>query len=166
MKNLERYLSAVVVAAALLQPMAAAAVDNHAGWSLNFTPTLIFPKGEYRFGGGVDPELKYTYDLGGLRLSAGGRIGGYYAKNLFSVMAMPTLRVTVPIGPLEPYAAVGAGYGWLPDRGHGDFATMSRLGVVFRFSESFAIGVEGTLQRIYGAGFEILTLGSMMSINL
>lgn len=151
---------------AVLLPRSAAAAENHSGWSINFTPTLLFPKGEYRFGGGTDPELKYTLDMGAVRLSAGARAGVYYAKNLFGVTLMPTLRVTVPVGPVEPYAAVGVGYGWLPKLSYGDVATMSRLGAVVRFGESFAIGVEGTLQKLDGSDFEFLSFGSMLSISL
>jgi hypothetical protein len=139
---------------------------NHSGWSLNFTPVLIFANDKYRFGGGADPELKYTLDFGGARLSAGGRVGSYYAKNLFGITVMPTLRLTVPVGPVEPYAAVGMGYGWLPKLGHEDFATMSRLGIVFRFSKRFAIGLEGTVQKIDGSAYRFPSFGSMMSFDL
>ena len=38
------------------------------------TPVLVLPEDEYRFGGGTDPELKCTLDLGGARLSGGGRV--------------------------------------------------------------------------------------------
>jgi hypothetical protein len=142
-KNIVCLATAVLCALALaLTPEVAAAKERHDGWTINFTPVLMFADDKYRFGGGVDPELRYTLDLGGARLSAGARVGGYYAKNLFGMTMMPTLRLTVPVGPVEPYVAFGMGYGWLPRLDHADFATMSRLGVVFRFSESFAIGVE------------------------
>jgi hypothetical protein len=147
-------------------PQLAAAQENKSGWNLNFTPVLLFPKDDYRMGGGTDPELKYTLDLGGAHLSAGARLGGYYAKNLFGMTVMPTLRLTVPVGPVEPYAAFGMGYGWLPKVEHSDFATMSRLGIVFRFSESFALGVEGTFQELYGSDFRFPSFGSMVSIDL
>jgi hypothetical protein len=101
-----------------------------------------------------------------MRLSVGGRISGHYAKNLFGFTAMPTLRVMVPIGPVEPYASLGMGYGWLPESGHNHVATMARLGVVFRFSENIAIGAEGTLQKIYDSGYDIASLGSMMAFKL
>jgi len=112
----------------LMLPAVAAAREDKSGWSINFTPVLLLPGRNYRFGGGADPELKYTLDLGGARLSAGGRVSSYYAKNLFGVTVMPTLRLMVPLGPVEPYVAFGVGYGWLPDVGHADIATMSRLG--------------------------------------
>jgi len=164
MKNLGT--SILVLAALLLSAHAAAAEENHSGWSMNFTPVLILPRGNDNFGGGVDPEVKYTLDLGDARLSAGGRVGTYYAKNLFSVTVMPTVRLTVPIGPLEPYAAIGLGYGWLPAAGHEGLATMGRLGFVYRFSERLAIGLEGTLQQIEGSGYRFPSFGSMMSFHL
>lgn len=166
MKKCARFAVVVVLAAALLTPMAASAAENHAGWSLNFTPVVLFPKDQYRFGGGADPELKYTLDFGGARLSAGARVGAYYAKNLLGVTVMPTLRLTVPVGPIEPYASVGMGYGWLPASGQNDFATMSRLGVVFRFSENITLGVEGTVQSIDRSAFRFPAFGSMMNIDL
>jgi hypothetical protein len=144
----------------------AAQNDDRSGFSFNFTPVILFPGGEYRWGGGADPELKYTFDLGTVKLSTGGRTGAYYAKNLFGTMAMPTLRVTVPLGPVEPYVSAGAGYGWLPKLEHSDFASMARLGTVVRFSKKFSLGIEGTLQAIHGSGFHFPSFGSMVSIDL
>jgi hypothetical protein len=186
MKNLSTLASAFVFAALLFPGIAAAAddpaVDDGAAsaasdatandddyrspWSINFTPVLILPKDEYRWGGGADPELKYTFDLGGAYLSAGGRVGAYYAKNLFGTMAMPTLRVMVPIGPVEPYVSLGAGYGWLPKVEHEDIAAMARLGTVVRFSKKLAIGIEGTLQGIHDSDFLFPSFGSMVSFDL
>lgn len=162
---LRRALRTLLTVAVLALPEIAAAQDN-SGWSLNFTPVLLFSKDQYRFGGGTDPELKYTLDLGGARLSAGGRIGAYYAKNLFGITAMPTLRMMVPVGPVEPYVSFGMGYGWLPKLEHSDFATMSRLGIVFRFSENFALGVEGTVQKLDRSSFRFPSFGSMVSLAL
>ncbi len=152
--------------AGLLLDARSAAAQDESGLSLNFTPVIVLPKDGYRLGGGADPELKYTLDLGDARLSFGGRVGAYYAKNLFGVTLMPTLRLTVPAGPIDSYASVGMGYGWLPDTGHRDLATMARLGVVVHFSESIAIGVEATLQSIDGSAFSFPSFGSMFSVAL
>jgi hypothetical protein len=135
------------------------------GWSLNLTPVLLFAHQHYRFGGGGDPELKYTADLGHVRLSAGARVGAYYAKNLFGLTAMPTLRVAMPTGDWEPYVAFGMGYGWLPEIEHSDIASMSRAGFVYHFSQRFALGVEGTIQKIDGSRFNFPSLGSMASFD-
>lgn len=149
-----------------VEPPARPAVEGkYSGFSLNFTPVLLAPRNDERLGGGADPELKYTLDRGAVRLSAGLRVGAYYAKNLFGVTAMPTLRLLVPVGPVEPYVSFGMGYGWLPKLEHSGIATMSRLGVVFRFSENFGLGVEGTLQRIERSAFEFPSFGSAMSFN-
>jgi hypothetical protein len=160
-----RMLASSVGLAALLMP-ALASADDASGWSLNFTPVLLLPRDDYRVGGGTDPEVKYTSDLGAVRVSAGGRVGGYYAKNLFGVTVMPTLRVTLPLGAVEPYLAGGVGYGWLPDIDHQALATMARFGTVFHFSESFSIGLEGTLQEVHDSKFSFPAVGSMMAIDL
>jgi hypothetical protein len=161
-----RSLGLILAAATLLLSAGSAAARDNSGWSINFTPALIFRNGEHGFGGGADPELKYTLDLGHARLSAGARVGSYYAQNLFGMMLMPTLRLMVPVGPIEPYAAVGMGYGWLPKSGHEDFATMSRIGIVFRLSERFTIGLEGTFQKIERSAFRFPSVGSMVSFDL
>jgi hypothetical protein len=139
---------------------------DHGGWSFNATPVLIVPKDGHRWGGGLDPELKYTLDLGRARLSGGGRVGGYYAKNQFGVTLMPTVRLMVPLGAIEPYVAGGVGYGWLPKTDHADLTTMARAGFVYRFSKSVAIGLEGTLQELRDSTFRFISIGSMMAFDL
>lgn len=156
----------LALSALLVSGSAAAADEDRSGWGINLTPVLIFPKGEYRWGGGADPELKYTLDLGKAHLSAGARVGAYYAKNLFGVTAMPTLRMMVPAGDLEPYVAFGMGYGWLPKADHADVATMARLGVVYRFSAKLALGLEATVQEIHASKWRFPSVGSMMSFEL
>lgn len=153
---------------AAVRAKAPAAVTNqdHSGWSLNATPVLIFPDDGYGWGGGADPELKQTWDLGWARLSAGGRIGAYYAKSQFGVTVMPTVRFMVPVGKFEPYVSAGTGYGWLPESDHANFATMGRTGFVYRFSKKFAIGVELTVQQLDGSNFRFPSVGSMMAFDL
>src|SRR3954466_15218850 len=85
-----------------------------------------------------------------------------YAKNLFSVTVMPTLRLMVPIGSFEPYASIGLGYGGLPDAGRDGLAPMGRLGFVYRFSEHFAAGLEGTIQQLDGSSYRFPSIGSLI----
>lgn len=155
-----------LLASLFVSHSASAADGDQSGWTINFTPVLIFPKEEYRWGGGGDPELKYTLDLGKTQLSAGARVGAYYAKNIFGVTAMPTLRMMVPIGALEPYVAFGMGYGWLPKHDHADVATMARLGVVYRLSPKFALGLEGTVQEVHASKWRFSSIGSMVAFDL
>jgi hypothetical protein len=75
---------------------------DHTGWSFNATPVLIVPENGYGWGGGADPEVKYTFAFGWARLSAGARIGAYYAADQFGLSATPTVRAMVPIGNFEP----------------------------------------------------------------
>jgi hypothetical protein len=165
MKSLTSSVSKLALAL-LSFPSAAVAAEHGAGWSLNFTPVVVLPEHGHDVGGGLDPEVKYTFELGEARLSTGARVGGYYAKDLFGVMAMPTLRLTVPIGSFEPYASFGAGYGRIAQDGHQDVATMSRVGFVYHFSERLALGIEGTFQEIEGSPFRFPSFGSMMAFDL
>jgi hypothetical protein len=158
-----------VAAAEELALHTAAAVEppqDHSGWSLNATPVLILPEDNYGWGGGGDPELKYTHDLGPARVSVGGRVGIYYAKDQFGLSAMPTLRLMVPLGGFEPYVAGGLGYGWLTKSGHKDFVSMTRAGFLYRFTPSFAIGLEGTAQQLDNSDYRFFSVGSMMAFDL
>jgi hypothetical protein len=159
----------ILAFALLLLPGLAAADDgsgNRTGWVANLTPVLILASGDYRFGGGADPEVRYCFDLGGARLSAGGRVGMYYARNVFGVTAMPTLRLTVPIGRVDPYLAAGVGHGWLTESGHEGVATMARLGFVYRFSKRFAAGLEATYQKLDRSNYQFWSFGSAMAFGL
>jgi len=153
--------------ALLLVPALAAAVDpgNKTGWVANFTPVLVLGNGDHDLGGGADPELRYCFDLGGVRLSAGGRVGLYYAKDVFGVTAMPTLRLTVPVGRFDPYVAAGLGYGWLTELGHSDLATMARGGFVYHFGKRFSAGLEATYQKLDGSALEFWSFGSAMAFG-
>lgn len=166
MKTVATSIAVLIFAALILAANAAAAREEPAGWSVNLTPVLILPSGDDHLGGGLDPEVKYTVELGNTRLSLGGRFGAYYAKNLFCWTAMPTLRLMAPIGAFEPYASVGLGYGWLPRARRDGVAAMGRLGFVYRFSDRFALGLEGTLQQVDGSSYRFPSLGSMMSFHL
>ena len=159
------FLLPALAVALILIPKEGRAADDYSGWSLNFTPALIGPRDGYGWGGGVDPEVKYTIDRDGARLSAGLRVGGYYANDLFGIMAMPTLRITVPVGRVEPYAAFGMGYGWIPEEDAEDIATMSRLGIVFRVNQRLGIGLDGTLQKIERSEFRVPSLGSAVTFD-
>jgi hypothetical protein len=157
--------SAVALVVIIFQT-ATMAAENYSGWGLNLTPVIVAGKKGHDLGGGADPEVKYTLDMGGPRLSAGLRIGVYYAQNQVGIISSPTMRLTVPVGALEPYAALGMGYGWIPEKGEDGIATMSRAGIVYRFKPNLAIGLEGTAQRIEGTNFSFPSIGSMVAFNL
>jgi hypothetical protein len=165
-RSLARAAGAALALALLLVPALASADEDRSGWSFRFTPVIVPSMHGYDVGGGVDPEIGYTVDRGSVRIGAGLRVGGYYATSLFGVVAMPTLRLTVPVGPVEPYAAFGTGFGWVVADGHQDIASLSRLGVVFRISSSLALGVEGSVQKIDGSRFRFPSLGSSLSFDL
>lgn len=162
-----RRIPGLIIACVLLViPDVVSAAQPHPRWSLNFTPVIV-PSGKgYRSGGGLDPEVKYTFSLKGVNLSGGLRVGGYSAKNMVGWMAMPTVRLTLPIGNFEPYAAFGQGYGRIPKLDYEDVATMSRLGFFVHVSEKWGIGIEGTYQEIQGSNFEFYSYGSMVSFDL
>lgn len=155
----------VVALALVAAQTTVSAAEDFTGWSVNLTPVLIV-SGDDDLGGGMDPEVQYTTDLGSSRLGAGLRIGGYYARERFGVVYSPTLRLTVPVGKMEPYVSFGMGYGWIPDDDAEGVSTMSRTGVVYRVRRNLAIGLETTVQKIDGANWSFPSIGSMMAFEL
>lgn len=137
-----------------------------AGWTLNFTPALVSQGNDYGLGGGIDPELRYDLGFDEIYMSLGTRIGAYYAKKLFSVLEMPTARLTLPIGSFDPYAAIGAGYGWIPKLDEAHVARMYRGGFIYHFNNKLGLGIEGTYQEILHTDFHFFSLGSMVSFEL
>lgn len=144
----------------------ATAKSGHEGWMLNLTPAVVSQDESYRFGWGVDPEVRYVFGVGESYLSFGVRVAGYDAKNMIGWMAMPTLRVTKPIGALDFYLAAGFGQGSIPKLEHSDRAEMYRAGFYYHFSDSVGIGVEGTYQKIANSSFEFFSMGSMIAFEL
>jgi len=146
-------------------PWAAHADGDQATWHFNFTPALVSAHDGYGLGGGVDPELRVGIGQEGMNASVGVRAGAYWAKNQFGWVAMPTLRLTLPLGSWETYGSGGLGYGWLPRSQFSDFAKMVRVGLVHHFSAQFSLGAEGTYQEIVHSNFQLFSMGSMISFG-
>lgn len=158
------HLSSLLVTLIAAQ-CAMAASEEQSGWSIHLTPVLVVT-GDDDLGGGFDPEIRYTHDMGGVRLGAGWRLGGYYARERFVIVQTPTLRLEIPVGRIEPYVSFGMGYGWIPEDGEDGVATMSRTGVVYRTRRNLAIGLETTVQKIDGTGWSFPSIGSMIAFQL
>ncbi len=165
MKFSRIYSCAVLAFFSLVAPPAACADGDRATWHFNFTPAIVSARDGYGLGGGIDPELRVGIGQGGIAGSVGVRTGVYWAKDQLGWFAMPTLRLTVPLGHWESYGGGGLGYGWLPRSHFSDFAKMLRCGLVYHFSEKFSLGAEGTYQEIRHSNFEMLSMGSMISFG-
>jgi hypothetical protein len=159
-------MRSLLVAVLVLVADVAFARSSHEGWVFNFTPAVVSQDESYRFGWGVDPELRYSFSVGGSYLSLGARVAGYDAKNRVGWMAMPTLRLAEPLGAFDAYLAAGYGQGSIPELEHSANAEMYRAGFFYHFSDRIGIGVEGTYQKIANSNFEFFSMGSMIAFEL
>jgi hypothetical protein len=143
-----------------------AAESANRGLHTGFGPVLLLPSGGGSVGGGLNFELRYGIDADPLIIAPGGRLAGYYLDKRFIGTAMPTLRVTVPIGPLAPFLVGGVGGGWISNPGESGLALLGGGGLMIHFGRVLAIGAEASYQTITGTGFKVLSIGPSIAIGL
>jgi hypothetical protein len=168
-----RALLATVVAVLLAVPSLAsaqeesesAAMSANRGFKLGVGPTLLIPSDEGPLGGGLIVDGRYGIKAGPTVIAPGGRLSGYVISSRFIGTAMPTLRVTLPIGPLAPFAVGGLGPGGLTNPGEGGLALMGGGGLMIHFGRIFALGAEVTYQKITGTEFESVAIGPAIHIG-
>src|SRR5689334_5695769 len=91
-----------------------AAVSANRGFKLGLGPTLLLPlRDGGPYGGGARLDGRYGIQAGPTVLAPGGRLEGIVISSRFVGTAMPTFRVTLPVGPLAPYVIGGVGVGVL-----------------------------------------------------
>ncbi|MDF2697965.1 MAG: hypothetical protein K0S65_6348 [Labilithrix sp.] len=142
-----------------------AAMSANKGLRIGFGPELLLPSDSGPMGGGAVLDGRYGFKAGPTVLAPGGRLGGYVISSRFAGTAMPTFRITLPVGPLAPYAVGGIGIGGLSNPGESGLAFLGGGGLMLHFGRILAIGAEVTYQRITGTEFEVLGIGPSIHIG-
>jgi hypothetical protein len=114
---------------------------------------------------GLELAGRYGVPVGPLVLAPGARVGGYYLQERVIGLLMPTFRVTVPLGPLAPYAQGGIGAGGITNPGEGGLAWLGGGGLMIHFGGVLSIGAEINYQGITGTGFKVLSIGPTIVIG-
>jgi hypothetical protein len=79
------------------------AMRANRGFHLRLGPTILLPmRDDGPYGGGLTLDARYGIRTGPVVLAPGGRASGYLISRRGVAMAMPTFRVTAPVGPLAP----------------------------------------------------------------
>jgi hypothetical protein len=141
------------------------AMEANKGFRFGFGPTLLVPSDGGPMGGGLVLDGRYGIKAGPTVLAPGGRLGGYVISSRFVGTAMPTFRITLPIGPLAPYALGGLGFGGLTNKGETGLAYLGGGGLMIHFGRIFALGAEITYERITGTEFESIGIGPSIHIG-
>lgn len=135
------------------------ATQANRGLRVGLGPTLLTPLREAGpYGGGLTIDGRYGIQAGPTVIAPGGRAGGYIISERAVGIAMPTLRVTVPVGPLAPYLLGGIGAGALTNDGESGLAAMGGGGLTIHIGRLVAFGVEATYQTITGTELETVAI--------
>lgn len=133
------------------------------GFTTEFGPVILFPSDGGPAGGGLDLDLRYGIEAGPVIVAPGARLDGYYFSGRFVGMAMPAVRLTLPIGPFAPFVVGGVGGGWISNPAENGLAFLGGGGLVIHLGRVVAIGVEATYQTIKDTEFEMLAIGPTIS---
>jgi hypothetical protein len=146
------------------------AVPDTAAWRANTglitglgLAVLIPNEGDPGFG--VELYGRYGIPAGPVILAPGALLGGYYLQHRFAGDLLGTFRVTLPLGPLAPFAQGGLGPGVRTNPSEGGLAWLGGGGLMIHLGRVLALGVEVNYQGITGTGFKTLALGPSIIIG-
>lgn len=142
------------------------AAPANRGFKLGFAPTLLLPfhnGGPY--GGGARVEGRYGIQVGPTVLAPGGRLDGYVISSRVVGTAMPTFRVTLPVGPFAPYVVGGVGAGFISNDAEAGLALLGGGGLAVHIGHVVALGAEATYQVITGTEFSTVAIGPSISFG-
>ena len=141
------------------------AMRANRGFRFGFGPQLLIPSDGGPLGGGLVLDGRYGIKAGPTVLAPGGRLGGYLLSSRFIGTAMPTFRITLPVGPFAPYIVGGVGGGWLSNKSEGGVAFLGGGGLMIHFGRVFAIGAEATYETITGTEYKAFGIGPSIHIG-
>jgi hypothetical protein len=116
-------------------------------------------------GGGLELSQRYGFALWPLIIAPGGRTAAYYVQHRFVGFIMPTVRVTVPLGPLAPFVQGGVGMGGLTHPGDAGIAWLAGGGLMVHLGSAVAVGGEVNYEEIVGTGFKVWSIGPSLVIG-
>jgi hypothetical protein len=137
-----------------------AAMAANRGLRFGLGPVLLLPSRDGGpYGGGLDFHLNYGIKAGPTVIAPGGLLGGYLQSSRFVGIAMPTVRLTLPVGPLAPFVIGGIGGGWIGNPAESGVALLGGGGLMVHFGRILGVGVEASYQTITGTEFSSVVLG-------
>jgi hypothetical protein len=140
-------------------------VAYNVGPRFSIAPGIIIPSGNQRIGFSIAADFRYGIELGPVILAPGARLGGYFPSGSFGLLGLGTLRLTVPLGPVAPYALAGLGPGYLSEPAHTGLAHLAGGGLMIHIGRSFAIGAEASYLAITGSDFRTLFIGPTLLLG-
>lgn len=166
-------LAAVTVALLAAPPSARAqeseegvAMQANRGLKIGIGPIILLPlRDNGPYGGGLILDGRYGVQAGPTVLAPGARLAGYLISSRFVGTAMPTFRVTLPVGPLAPFVMGGIGAGYISNDSESGLALLGGGGLMIHVGRVFAFGAEATYQTIQGTEFKTFAIGPAISFG-
>ena len=152
-------------------PMAAHAQDDspavlyNRGLQWGIGPSLLVPSDGGPLGLGLDLDVRYGIETGPFIVAPGGRVAGYFLSGYFVGEAMPTVRLTFPVGFLAPFILGGAGAGWVSNPQKTGVALLGGGGLMVHLGRVLGLGAEVTYQTITGTDFHVVSIGPQILIG-
>lgn len=178
MRRSARFLAASLVAAVALVavPRVACAQEEgefdglalrqSRGPKLDIGPTLVLPlHDDGPYGGGLTLDGRYDIQLGRTVVAPGVRLAGYSISDRLVGLAMPTVRLTLPIGVLAPFIVGGAGVGGLTSDGEWGAGLLGGGGIMIHLGRGIAFGAELSYQAITGSEMNTVTFTPYISFG-
>jgi hypothetical protein len=141
-----------------------AAWDANTGFIPGLALVLVVPP-EGPMGGGAMVHARYGIPAGPVVLAPGAQMAGFVVQRQFIGNLMGTFRVTLPFGPLAPYAKAGLGPGIITNPREVGLAWMGGGGLMIHFGRVFAFGADVSYQAITGTDFGMFTIGPSIRIG-
>jgi hypothetical protein len=142
------------------------AMEQNRGLKIGLGPTLVLPlRTDGPYGGGVTIDGRYGIQIGPTVVAPGGRVAGYVISERGVVIAMPTARLTLPVGPLAPYIVGGVGIGGLTNDSESGLALLGGGGLMIHVGRVVAFGAEATYQAITGTELKTVTVTPAISFG-
>jgi hypothetical protein len=90
---------------------------------------------------------------------------GYITSGRVIGFGMPTLRMTLPVGPLAPFVQGGVGLGGISSPGEAGMAFLAGGGLMVHVGRIVAFGVDVSYQGITGTEFQTVAIGPAIAIG-
>jgi hypothetical protein len=142
-----------------------AAMSANRGPRLGVGPELLLPSDGGPIGGGVVFDGRYGFRAGPTVLAPGGRLAAAVISSRLVGTAMPTFRVTLPVGPFAPFITAGVGWGGLANPSESGVALLAGGGLMVHVGRLIALGAELSYQRITGTELEVLGIGPSLHVG-
>ncbi|MDB4946932.1 MAG: hypothetical protein JWP97_6466 [Labilithrix sp.] len=136
------------------------------GFQWGISPGVFFRDGEAGFALAV--RLGYGFDTGSVIVVPGARVSGYFSDpNTY--LAMPVLKLVLPIDRFAPFVegGVGAGLVSASDNARDDHTGLALMvggGFMVHFTMRFGLGVEANYQVITGSDFKGFGVGPILAL--